>query len=381
MKIGVCGLGKLGLPLSLVYAKYEHEVVGIDIDAKRIANIKNNVQFCEPFVNEYLERYKQRLSYYTNLDHVKGSDLITIIVATPSLSNGLFDVSRIEKIVKEIRELDKNVLVAISSNVNVGTCDKLHEKYGRIAYCPEFVAQGSIMKGFEDAKFTVIGAYNNEDAGVLHKLWNGIHNKPIFVVKPVEAEIIKLGLNVSYCMGITWANMVGELCEKFSGDSNRILDIMYNDWRNYKKGLGYMGPCFPRDTKCFGAICKKNSIESGLRFIETLDFLNNLTKLRYLDEIIQSGKSKIGFLGISYKPNIPYTDFSQPLEIASLLEKRGYQIFVYDPLAENEAMRVLKSAVFCKTLEDCVRLSDVLFVGTANYKDRVFDKPSINPWV
>jgi UDP-glucose 6-dehydrogenase len=65
-------------------------------------------------------------AYFTNLDYVKGSDLITIIVATPSLANGLFDVLRIEKIVKEIRELDKNVLVTISSNVNVGTYDKLH---------------------------------------------------------------------------------------------------------------------------------------------------------------------------------------------------------------------------------------------------------------
>lgn len=381
MKIGVCGVGRLGLPLSLVYAKYGHDVVGIDIDAKRIADIRNNVHFSEPFVNEYLEKYKQRLSYSTDLDCVKGSDMITIIVATPSLTNGLFDVSRIKKIVKEIRALDKNVLITISSNVNVGTSDKLHEKYDRIAYCPEFIAQGNIVKGFEDAKFTVIGTYDDEDGGFLHKLWNEIHNKPIYVVKPVEAEIIKLGLNVSYCMGITWGNIVGELCEKFSGDSNKILDIMYNDWRNYKKGLGYMGPCFPRDTKCFGAICKENSIESGLRFTETLDYLNDRTKLRYLDEIIQCGKRKVGFLGIAYKPNIPYTDFSQPLEIASTLEKRGYRIFVYDPLAEKDAMRVLKSAVFCKSPEECERLSDVVFVGTVNYKNRVFDKPSINPWI
>ena len=381
MRIGICGVGRLGLPLSLVYAKYGHDVVGIDIDAKRIADIRNNVHFPEPFVNEYLEKYKQRLSYYTDLDYVKGSDVITIIVATPSIANGLFDVARITKVVKEIRALDKNVLVTLSSNVNVGTCDKLHEKYHRIAYCPEFVAQGNIMRGFEDPKFTVIGAYNKEDATLLHELWKGIHNKPIYVVKPAEAEIIKLGLNVSYCMGISWANLVGELCGKFSADSDKILDIMHNDWRNYKKGLGYMGPCFPRDTKCFGAICKKNSVESGLRFTKTLDFLNNCTKLRYLNEILQCGKSKIGFLGISYKPNIPYTDFSQPLEIATALEQRGYQIFVYDPLAENEAKRVLKSAVFCKTLEDCVKLSDVLFIGTVNYKDKVFDKPSINPWI
>lgn len=373
-------MGRIGLPLSLVYAKYGHEVVGIDIDARRIDSIKYKERFSEPFVNEYLEAYGNRCSYYTDLDYIKGSDVVTIIVATPSLPNGLFDVLRIEKIIRDIRRLDKDILISISSNINIGTCDKLHGRYGRIAYCPEFVAQGSIIRGFENPKFTIVGAYNNEDAGILQILWGTIHKKPIHVVKPAEAEIIKLGLNVSYCMGITWANIVGELCGIFNADSDKILDIMYNDWRNYKKGLGYMGPCFPRDTKCFGEICKEKSVESGFQFTRILDYLNDYTKCRYLNKIKEYCKAKIGFLGISYKPNVPYIEASQPLEIASILEKSGHQIFIYDPMAEYEAKKVLKSAIFCTSIEECIQLSDILFVGTANYKDVAFDKPAINPW-
>jgi nucleotide sugar dehydrogenase len=292
----------------------------------------------------------------------------------------LFDVSRIEKIIGDIRSMDKDILISISSNINIGTCDNLHEKYERIAYCPEFIAQGNIIRGFENPKFTVIGAYNNKDARILQSLWSTIHEKPIHVVKPTEAEIIKLGLNVSYCMGITWSNIIGELCRIFNADSNKILDIMYNDWRNYKKGLGYMGPCFPRDTKCFSGICKEKSVESGFQFTRILDYLNDYTKCTYLNKIKEYNKAKIGFLGISYKPNVPYVEASQPLEIASILEKSGNQIFIYDPIAESEAKRVLKSAIFCKTIEECVQLSDILFVGTANYKDVAFAKPMINPW-
>jgi len=376
----VVGLGRIGLPLSLVYAKHGHEVVGIDIDTKRVNSIIHKEKLFEPFVNEYLEAYGNRCSYYTDLDHIKGSDVVTIIVATPSRPNGLFDVSGIEKIIRDIRSLDKGVLISISSNINIGTCDKLHEKYGRIAYCPEFIAQGSIVRGFENPKFTIVGAYDNKDAGILHKIWSTIHKKPIYVVKPAEAEIVKLGLNVSYCMGITWANIIGELCGIFNADSDKILDIMYNDWRNYKKGLGYMGPCFPRDTKCFGEICKEESVESGFQFTTVLDHLNDYTKRMYLNKIREYPKAKIGFLGISYKPNVPYVEASQPLEIASVLEKSGHQIFIYDPTAEYEAKKVLKSAIFCTTIEECVQLSDILFVGTANYKDMAFDKPMINPW-
>jgi len=380
IRIAVVGMGRIGLPLSLVYAKYGHKVVGIDIDTKRVSSIQHRERFLEPFVNEYLEAYGNHCSYYTNLGYIKGSDVVTIIVATPSLPNGLFDVSRIEEIVRDIRSLDRDILISISSNINIGTCDKLHEKYGRIAYCPEFIAQGSIIRGFENPKFTIIGVYDNKDARILHTLWSAIHKKPIHVVKPAEAEIIKLGLNVSYCMGITWSNIVGELCEIFNADSNKILDIMYNDWRNYKKGLGYMGPCFPRDTKCFGETCKEKSVESGFQFTRVLDYLNDYTKSRYLNKIREYGMAKIGFLGVSYKPNVPYVEASQPLEMASTLEKSGHRIFIYDPIAEHEAKKVLKSATFCTTIEECVQLSDILFVGTANYKDMAFDKPTINPW-
>ena len=111
-----------------------------------------------------------------------------------------------------------------------------------------------------------------------------------------------------------------------------------------------------------------------------MDYLNDYTKCRYLNKIKEYCKAKIGFLGISYKPNVPYIEASQPLEIASILEKSGHQIFIYDPMAEYEAKKVLKSAIFCTSIEECIQLSDILFVGTANYKDMAFDKPTINPW-
>jgi nucleotide sugar dehydrogenase len=226
----------------------------------------------------------------------------------------------------------------------------------------------------------LIGAYTESDGEKIANIWRKFHERPLHIVKPIEAEIIKLSLNVSFTLGITFANIIGELSDAVGADSNRILDLIYQDRRDYKKGLGFMGPCFPRDTKCFGAICKEKGIESGSRFTDTLDYLNHYTVERYLRKIEKYHKKNIGFLGISYKPNIPYMEASQPLEIASILEKSGHQIFVHDPLAENEAKKVLKSALFCKTVDECIQLSDILFIGTANYKDVASSKQIVNPW-
>ena len=86
---------------------------------------------------------------------------------------------------------------------------------------------------------------------------------------------------------------------------------------------------------------------------------------------------------MAYKPNVPYVYESQPLEIAQRLLKEGYEVYIYDPLAEDEARKVLKNSnvKFCKTLGECIDKADVIFIGTANYSNIKINKPKINPWM
>ena len=379
-KIGIVGLGKLGIAwAALMSSKFS--VRGVDVSEERVKQIQNKAKFFEPQVNEYFEKYGKNLEVSTEYSIVKDCYVVFILTQTPSLPDGKFDVTYVESAVSKIHEVNKNCLIVISSTINIGVVDRLSKKYHkRMAYNPEFIKQGSIINDFLNPKMVLIGAYDKLDGEIIGKIWREFHNRQLNVVKPIEAEIIKLSLNMSFTLGITFANIVGELSDAVGADSNTILDLIYQDRRDYKKGLGYMGPCFPRDTKCFGAMCKEKGIESGSRFTDTLDYLNHYTVERYLHEIEKYKKKNIGFLGISYKPNIPYVEASQPLEIASALEKSGHQVFVHDPWAENEARRVLKSARFCKTVDECMKLSDVIFIGTANYKDVVSGKQIVNPW-
>lgn len=379
MKIGVVGLGKLGLPLAVLLSKH-FKVYGVDVFNTRIKEIQNRQKFFEPHINEYLEKYGRNLSVSIDYNSIKDCDIVFLITQTPSLPSGKFDLEYLESALKELHKVNSDCLAVISSTTNIGDVDKLKLIHKRIAYNPIFIRQGSIIDDFLNPKMVLIGVYTESDGEEIADIWRKFHHRPLHMIKPIEAEITKLSLNVSFTLGITFANIIGELSDAVGVDSNRILDLIYQDRRDYKSGLGFMGLCFPRDTTCFGAICKEKGSKSGLLFTDTLNNLNHYTVERYLRKIEEYQKKNIGFLGISYKPNIPYIEASQPLEIASILEKSGHQIFVYDPLAENEAKKVLKSAVFCKTLDECTQLSDVLFIGTANYKDTASNKQIVNPW-
>lgn len=380
MKIGVVGLGKLGLPLSLVFSKAGFKVYGVELDSKRILQIINNEHFDEPKVNEYIEKYGANLTVSRDYAPLEKCEVVFILTQTPSLPDGKFDLQYVESAVEKIHEVNPECLVVVSSNIGIGAMDKLVEIHSRICYNPEFIAQGRIIHDFENPKFVVIGAYTKKDGEQVANIWRKIHDKPIYVLKPVEAEIIKLSGNVSFALGITFANIIGELCEIFGADSNKVLDIIYQDRRNYKAGLGFMGPCFPKDVKYLEAIAMEHSIQSAFEFASLLNYLNNYTVERQIAKIKAYNLRKVGILGISYKPNVPYIFESQPLEIAKRLVNEGYEVYIFDNLAQENAKQILREAHYCKSQDECVENSDIIFIGTSNYANLKTNKPIINPW-
>jgi len=281
----------------------------------------------------------------------------------------------VESALRQVHKVNPECLVVVSSTINIGDMDKLKSIHKRVVYNPEFIKQGSIIHDFENPKFVLIGSYTKEDGDEITNAWRLFHDKPICVVKPVEAEIIKLSLNVSFTLGITFANMIGDVCQKFNVDSSKILDIIYQDRRNYKSGLGFMGLCFPRDIEAF-----KHASYSANEFVRLLRNQNNYIVEKYLAEIKRNNKKKVGFLGVSYKPSVPYIDESQPLKIACALSKEGYEVYIYDKLAEKNAKQVLPNAHFCLSTNECVELVDVIFVGTKNHSNLKTVKPVVNPW-
>jgi len=379
MKIGVCGVGKLGLSLAVLLAKH-FKVYGVDVDEKRIAQIRKHEEFFEPQVNKYLNDYGPNLVVSTDYAILGDCSVVFVIVQNPSLPSGEFDLRYVGSALKAVHDVNSDCLAVVSSTINIGDMGRLRMIHRRVCYNPEFIKQGSIIHDFENPKFVLIGAYDKKDADIATDIWKTVHDNPVHVVKPEEAEIIKLSLNIQCTLGITFANMIGEVCEAFHADPNTVLDILYKDRRDYKTGLGFSGVCFPRDVECFRVICSNVNVRSGEKLASLLGELNEATIQKYTQKIRSFGKKRIGFLGIAYKPNVPYVTESQSVKIAQNLVDAGYEVYVFDKLAEENARQVLRGKVlFCDTKEECLRKADVIFIGTSNYRDTAHPAV-VNPW-
>jgi UDPglucose 6-dehydrogenase len=194
-------------------------------------------------------------------------------------------------------------------------------------------------------------------------------------MSPLNAEITKISLNCYITTKITFANSVAALCEKVKGaDAGVITAALGLDSRIGSKyirpGLGYGGPCFPRDNVAFAAFGRR--LEAKAKLAEMVDEVNRDQVLRVVKRISELSatlkKNKndtcIGVLGLSYKPDTPIVEDSQALEIVQVLVNEGYRIKVYDPQAMENSRAVLGNTVkYAKDKEDCISGADLAIIA------------------
>lgn len=378
MKVGVVGLGKLGLPFALVLAKWGLTVNGVDIFLKRLQQIKSNDSTFEPQVNELLNRFPLDVS--SSYESLKNCEVVFVLVQTPALPSGLFDLRFVESAVKQIHKANPHCLIVVSSTLNVGDTHKLQKIHKRLVYNPPLIRQGQEVYDFEHPKFLLIGADQQGDSQIVEDVWRRVHNRKATVISSVEAEISKLALNMNLTLTITYANAIGELCERFKADPNTVLGIVYKDRRNYLPGLGFGGPCLPRDVRSFKAVCSDEKAEIGMTLADVIDTINeNCVVDKYVCELQGFGKQKIGFAGLAYKPDVPYLAESCVVKIIEKLQIGGFEILVFDPLIMEAD---LPRWTFCSSIEELLKKAEVLFVGIQNFGfiEGLTVKPCVNPW-
>lgn len=387
--ISVVGLGKLGLCIAACFADKGFKVIGVDIDKEKIEKINKGMSPIEETgLDKLIKKIKGNLKTTHDYEQaVLNSNITFIVVATPSLADGGFSNEYLEKVFHKIGVILKKKreyhLVVITSTVMPQTTDKIakyllenisRKKCGRdfgLAYNPEFIALGSVIHDFLNPDFILIGEANKKDGDILEGLYRKTcENHPCFArMSPLNAEIAKISLNCYITTKITFANCLAAICEKVKGaDANIITKALGLDSRigskYIKPGLGYGGPCFPRDNVAFSAFAR--SLEVRSKLAEMVDEVNRDQVLRVVNRINEifknldrnKNKGKIGILGLSYKANTPVIEDSQALNIVQLLVNEGYCVSVYDPQAQENARGVLGNTVrYAKNKEDC--LSDV----------------------
>lgn len=404
-KISVVGLGKLGLCIAACFASKGYRVTGVDIDAGKVEKINRGLSPIEETgLAALLRKAKKNLLATQDTEKaVLTSDITFVVVATPSLADGSFSNEYLEKALQAIglalKKKRSYHLVAVTSTVMPQTVEKVAKfllektsgkKCGRdfgIAYNPEFIALGSVIHDFLNPDFILIGEMSARDGDILEEVYRRTcDNEPRFArMSPVNAEIAKISLNCYVTTKITFANSVAALCERIRGaDAHVITSALGLDSRigskYIKPGLGYGGPCFPRDNAAFAALAR--IFETRAKLAEMVDEVNRDQVMRVVgavkEVLSRNGKgaknARIAVLGLSYKPNTPVVEDSQALEITRVLAAEGFRISVFDPQAQENAKGVLGEQVrYSKGVTDCLRGADVAVIAVPWQEFRKID--------
>lgn len=396
MNISIFGIGKLGIALAAAMASKGHQVIGVDVNDEIVEKVNSNVApFPETDLQKYLEENRERIKAVKDPSNaIKNSEVSFILVPTPSTDDGSFNNSYIFSVLGRANDSLKDKegfhLFVVSSTVSPGSMKEfesfLEQKTGKkcgegfgLCYGPCFIRQGSIIRDFIKPEILLIGESDERSGSILEKLWKSVVETSPHISRMnfINAEISKIALNCYVTMKISFANSLAYLCEHVHGaDSDEITDAIGADGRigekYFKGGLGFGGPCFPRDNSAFGAFAKKTGVEAELANV--VDKVNKTQPMRIvkkIESILKEGKnkkiseSKIAVLGLSYKPDTQIIEESQAIRIIKLLREKGASVKVYDPLAMEEAEKVLGSEVeYAESAQGCIDGTDFCVITT-----------------
>jgi len=358
--ISIIGIGKLGLCLALNLANSNYNVLGMDLNSKYVENL-NNKKFIsnEPQVNELLVKVSSFRATTNLKESLLFADIIFLMVATPSLGNGKYDHSQIENVLNCIESFGKaesKKILIVGCTTYPGYCDSIHDKMlalnYEIVYNPEFIAQGDIINGQLYPDFILIGSKNIQSANLIANIYeNFCCNSPEYkIMSLTEAELTKLALNCFVTLKISFANMIGDLCNKLDISYTKVLEAIGSDTRIGNKclkwGYGFGGPCFPRDNRALGVLCSENGI---LPFIpKSSDEYNNI-HVKYQAEFIKNtlhNNKKITFDNVTYKKGTDSIVESQKLEVAKYLTDLGIQVTIKDKKNVIEEVKKIYADIF-----------------------------------
>jgi UDPglucose 6-dehydrogenase len=327
LKIGIVGLGKLGLPLALVLSK-KFNTLGYDISKKRIEKIRKK-QF-KKYKEKNLMNYLNNTSLKVTTDYKRllDRDVIFCITNTPSAPIAFTNKYILKSVHKIKKYIDNCKLFVIVSTIMPNSHYTIRKQLKcPIAYNPEFIALGDVIKGMENPDFILIGEEDKKSGDLLSSIYKQISKSPIKRMDIVSAEICKMSLNSYITMKISFANLIGEIADKSGANANKICEALGYDKRIGKKyfvpGAMYQGPCFPRDNRALNYYFKKKNVK--LNYFEMTDKINEHQLSRVIEKIknkLKIIKNKhISIIGINYKEGTDETIESMGLKLFNLLKK------------------------------------------------------------
>ena len=389
MKVTIVGTGYVGLVTGTCFAEVGIDVTCIDVDIKKIDNLKKGViPIYEPGLEDLIHKNAQagRLHFATSLgDCLDEVEAVLLAVGTPPDEDGSADLRHILEVAHEIgRSMNHYLLIVNKSTVPVGTAIKVEtvvrqELAARgksiefdIASNPEFLKEGSAIKDFMGPDRVIVGTSSEKAREIMDRLYRPfmLNNYRIIFMDIPSAEMTKYAANAMLATRISFINDIAGLCESVGADVNMVRKGIGSDNRIGNKflypGIGYGGSCFPKDVKALISTAK--NVGKRLRVLEAVEEVNDYQKEVLFNKLFNYFNNdlkglKIAIWGLSFKPETDDIREAPSLVLIELIKKAGGIVSVYDPVAMNECRKRKIDVIYAKDMyETCIDASAVMLV-------------------
>jgi UDPglucose 6-dehydrogenase len=383
-QICVIGVGYVGVVTGACFADLGNRVTALDIDEKRIENLKKGIMpIYEPGLEELVRRNVKagRLSFTTSYaEAVKGAEFAFIAVGTPSGIKGEADLQYVESAAKTIAENMTAPLIIINkSTVPVGTGDWVADIVKRaqpkpinfsVVSCPEFLREGSAIGDFMQPHRTVLGSMDRDAANKVAQLHLPLR-APIVITDLRTAEMIKYASNAFLATKISFINEIADICEALGADVKEVAAGMGYDARIGRHfldaGLGWGGSCFPKDVLALAYMAEEKGLDPRiLNTVMEVNYERRKTAVENVKSMLGGSlKDKtIGVLGLAFKPNTDDMRDAPSIDITNELSTEGAAVRTYDPVAMDVARGILPAVEMFNDPYEMAKGCDALMVVT-----------------
>jgi len=392
MNITVVGTGYVGLVTGTCFAESGINVTCVDIDKEKVEKLKKGiVPIYEPGLDALLERNidKGRIHFTTNLKKgIQESDAVFIAVGTPPDEDGSADLKYVLGVAREIgQHMEDYKVVITKSTVPVGTSfkvksaveEELEKRDVRIPFDvasnPEFLKEGSAVDDFLKPDRIVVGVESKRAEKVMRRLYKPflMNGHPLLFMDIFSSEMTKYAANSMLATKISFMNDIANLCEIVGANVDLVRKGIGSDARIGNKfiypGTGYGGSCFPKDVQAL--------VRTADEYGHSLDVLKAVESVNYRQKTVLVEKIKahfggkslkgkhFGMWGLSFKPKTDDMREAPSLVIIDALTELGATVRAYDPVAMEEAQRILGDKIqYAKDEYDAVIEADGLIVVT-----------------
>ena len=362
MRISVIGCGYLGAVHASAMAELGHEVVGIDVDERKIAALRaGRPPFFEPGLPEILTSATAtgRLRFSTDIADAAGAEVHFLAVGTPQTVGGTSADLRYVDAAFEglLPHLADGSLIVGKSTVPVGTAARLAARlaeeapHASLAWNPEFLREGFAVKDTLEPDRLVYGVDDERAASVLDHVYRAAieAGTPRIVTDYATAELVKVAANAFLATKISFINAMSEIADATGADVTALADAIGHDARIGRKflnaGLGFGGGCLPKDIRAFTARAEELGRGESVAFLKEVDAINLRQRQRVVDlavDVLGGSvfRKKIAVLGVTFKPDSDDVRDSPALDVAVQLLGLGAEVVATDPEGvENARMR------------------------------------------